>query len=1200
MKMLDVNDEPASKLLVDGKFHLEDGRTYPVFTQYGTGKDKINCNISDLLIPRNTRDALKHVASLGHQHRLHDNILATTTLRKCVKEYGLVIRANDSVSMDEDETPPGCEELQSWSHPTHKMSSCLKSHCKSVLIGLEYVVEVNPDRDMSCTSHSFYICLLCEKRSENLDNILKHIQSSAHRIFYLKKYFPRAHSLFLQADSCVENWPLKIHEYLETIASRIETFNGRLQILSCHRTQWEVKSQLFRIKIGLGTHFIETPDLFYDDIASPFTETKSGKRAKDGKPEFFIAPRLGLTDNAKMEKADQCTVPVEKGRGTTAIEEAITLSSDESILETDSETCERSVGVAALRVPSRTDSCRTTWRTKAREMLRPRNVQGKSISVDKQESPAEIPVCQSVECDEVVIVEEQIVQKDMKSASNALNRFVSRSMSRRHSQSSKRLRSVCSSMSRDTLSRSRSRSPKRLRSSHSSDGRPRNHHRCNTDVQHSSTSNARSEYEKERHQDLVRRSGRDRENPEKQRKENNNNNNNRAKKVMNEIHLRKKVEQKLNAFKEAVNRKQQIYKERPQDHPRYTVEWEMFWKRRFSELEKQGKNPYMHDFKREWFKFWFKRMQGLYKKEIEAKKTELMSKYGLANDETDQDYPREGNASDSNSDGQRLLQFSWEKISNETKSTADLKKGSDSEGSKIKNTPPNVQQPIKIPAVVDHPLVSPTFEELHILHKSKDISVVGGSTSRSASNRTSCDPTLLQVLRMLVALEDSLGSLGPSITKLLTRALSAERCRTGSSSEFLQENATFVVDLLDTSKEKLKGLLCAGLLDGVKAAATSQAVESVTRFLERSVPLIHCGQTTNRPASVDIASLIHNLQEAGLLRPIQSATVIPATLSSVQPSNIGNMEEIPSNDSSKFITGVPSLSAEDTISSNPADKSEFGSFDQFTGKELKILIVNFRTLTASQKRDLIHCLRHVEETYADKNSMCQSQSVSSTPASPSSPSPQKHRADKNDKRIHPHSPEARYPSILKMTGLSSDDLENYGIPLKQLDPIRPSRNPNFTRKTEELVALTNPRSPRINSVHPQSPIGQSHQWTLSDERSGTLTLMSVEKQPTREDRIEPSPDQPILCTFEKREDGSFCNALLDPRRNRALQVQKPSPMPELSHSTGRPNDPIIIPTSPVLSRWSQQSGMRQSSDSRLPSSSSKTLNPFSNTGNPYW
>lgn len=36
-----------------------------------------------------------------------------------------------------------------------------------------------------------------------------------------------------------------------------------------------------------------------------------------------------------MEIADKCALPIEKGRTAIAIDEAITLSSDESIFETD-------------------------------------------------------------------------------------------------------------------------------------------------------------------------------------------------------------------------------------------------------------------------------------------------------------------------------------------------------------------------------------------------------------------------------------------------------------------------------------------------------------------------------------------------------------------------------------------------------------------------------------------------------------------------------------------------------------------------------------------------------------------------------------------------------------------------------------------------------------------------------------------------
>lgn len=67
-----------SKKLEDEEFQLENGKKYPIFTRID--RNKINCNICDLLMPKNTKDAFKHAASLGHQQRLCNVKLATKTL----------------------------------------------------------------------------------------------------------------------------------------------------------------------------------------------------------------------------------------------------------------------------------------------------------------------------------------------------------------------------------------------------------------------------------------------------------------------------------------------------------------------------------------------------------------------------------------------------------------------------------------------------------------------------------------------------------------------------------------------------------------------------------------------------------------------------------------------------------------------------------------------------------------------------------------------------------------------------------------------------------------------------------------------------------------------------------------------------------------------------------------------------------------
>ena len=72
---------------------------------------------------------------------------------------------------------------------------------------------------------------------------------------------------------------------------------------------------------------------------------------------------------------------------------------------------------------------------------------------------------------------------------------------------------------------------------------------------------------------------------------------------------------------------------------------------------------------------------------------------------------------------------------------------------------------------------------------------------------------LTSVLRVLTALEDSLGSLGPHVNKILARSLSLEQRREGAGRVLLEDPDC--VSVLDMVKEKLHGQMMAGLLSGL-------------------------------------------------------------------------------------------------------------------------------------------------------------------------------------------------------------------------------------------------------------------------------------------------------------------------------------------------------------------------------------------------
>ena len=554
-----------------------------------------------------------------------------------------------------------------------------------------------------------------------------------------------------------------------------------------------------------------------------------------------------------------------------------------------------------------------------------------------------------------------------------------------------------------------------------------------------------------------------------------------------------------------------LKEKRAEDHPLYAAEWKSFWERRQQHFKLNEKDSLEGDFMPDWIKHWNNLMNDL--DLDEEMKTQETNHFKLKRkSHEDEFHVSKRHNSDCGNGTPELLGQRWS-----LKKSPDHEKQLSLLDSKNKNLlilPQSVEPQcgITLRESSSIPSEDDTLSLKRICHV---IPLQILKDTRSLSS----DPDLLQVLRMLVALEDSLGSLGPSITNLLTRALSAERCKIGSSSKLLKDDAT-CVDLLDTSKEKLKGLLLAGILDGVKGTAASQAVEYVTRLLRQSSNTSDSSTSVNAPAvGFNMASLVNNLQAAGMLNPPQST---PMLSSAIRSDSVAEVKDKDSNLRTKNLYG-----------------SDFKTLDRFTGEELKTLIVNFRTLTDSQKRDLVEYLHKLEEKrFAEKDSANRSEVVSPSlpPFTPlpfsSSPLSQKYRQYQSCKVINPVAPapssKTVYPTILKMTGLSCVDLKNHAIPIDELDSSR-----------------TSMREGKCN--------------------------------------------------------GSFYYQQLDPRRNRMHQRNDRTSTLNSLYSSQDWQDPIIIPTSPVLQRISQEENTPElTSDPWQLKNAPKTSSPSRRNGNHYW
>ncbi|XP_044758748.1 uncharacterized protein CG7065-like isoform X2 [Coccinella septempunctata] len=88
---------------------------------------------------------------------------------------------------------------------------------------------------------------------------------------------------------------------------------------------------------------------------------------------------------------------------------------------------------------------------------------------------------------------------------------------------------------------------------------------------------------------------------------------------------------------------------------------------------------------------------------------------------------------------------------------------------------------------------------------------------------------IVAVLRLLTALEEKLGSLGPKVIDLLGQALAMEKKVANSSEELLDSEMNCV--LFETVKEKLKGQLQAGLVDWIQEKAFKNAIKKTASLI---------------------------------------------------------------------------------------------------------------------------------------------------------------------------------------------------------------------------------------------------------------------------------------------------------------------------------------------------------------------------------
>ena len=293
-----------------------------------------------------------------------------------------------------------------------------------------------------------------------------------------------------------------------------------------------------------------------------------------------------------------------------------------------------------------------------------------------------------------------------------------------------------------------------------------------------------------------------------------------------------KFRQEVDLIERELAKDLKFHEKNPEKHPMYPDEWKKFWNRRYKELQADGKDPSKHDFKPEWIEFWNLRMKEMHEENLRIKKEDLRMKLGLPKEQELVSSRtirknRIGHDLDVNSPARGS-----DEVMKRDVTVADIKNtwkaltGSDiKDSTKRSPSPWEEGEPMsKYPRGV-----SPTRRPMRGASNNHGRGGRMGNRPYFRNNDDTDGGGVVTALRILTALENQLGSLGPRVNTLLASALSLEKVSAGSSNTLLSNSDNFV--LLETVKEKLKGQLLAGIVERNTVMATRLCISTLAELL---------------------------------------------------------------------------------------------------------------------------------------------------------------------------------------------------------------------------------------------------------------------------------------------------------------------------------------------------------------------------------
>lgn len=435
------------------------------------------------------------------------------------------------------------------------------------------------------------------------------------------------------------------------------------------------------------------------------------------------------------------------------------------------------------------------------------------------------------------------------------------------------------------------------------------------------------------------------------------------------------------------------YEKNPEKHPKYGEEWKAFWSRRYKELLGQGKDANGHDYKPEWIEYWTKRMKELLKIDISKKKEYFRKKLGLSIDAAAQ-FDSNSNKNDRRSRSRsprRSRTRSPRDARTRKRSSSLVEISDDSDDDRRQREHHNKRFRNDYSRKSEEKSKSSRFNDdspysRHSDHRSRDnydsYRASRGresAKSKSPENHDDGPVSLISVCRLLSALESELGLLAKNVLDLLTRAVSKEKMKANSADELLFDIKNS--NLLETVREKLKGVLSANLIEGNKIKAVKRAVQNIATLLHevsKRKPLAPTNAMVETEsfdevdplttAKLEIAKVITaSLIEQGRTDfTKEELEALVTSFMEAENDEADHDEPVVVEEASPQKEPVPGPSSNvtSTISKKPKENESSGGtgLENLTDEDLQTLLRNFADLTSDEQSHLIIYLSKIEQT----------------------------------------------------------------------------------------------------------------------------------------------------------------------------------------------------------------------------------------------